>query len=207
MMQRFTRSSFVFCCALAFALLVCAGTAGAQVLAHSVDVSGHYGFGYGNYTTSGVGTTNSHQEFGFSGGENLSPSFTVLGEYSYMPMGSYDTVSFITQLAGGGVRFNLGASGKVVPYVLGSGGVDRFTGAVGEASASAVGGYVAFGGGASIYLGENWGIRPDFRYERQFISFAGITSNTNVVVGSGAIFFQFGGHGKSAKTDRASADR
>lgn len=205
-MRRITRSSLAFCGVLALAL-VCSSSASAQVLAHSGDVSAHYGYGYGNYSTSGVGATNNHQEFGFSGGANLSPSIAILGEYNYMPMGTYSGVSFKTQLFGGGVRVNFGDSGKVVPYALITAGGNRFTGAESGVSVSATGAYAAFGGGASCYLGKNWGIRPEFRYERQFLSFSGITSDTSVVVGSGGIFFQFGGQQKTAKSDRASIQR
>ena len=154
----------------------------AQVLAHSGDASAHYGYGFGNYSTSGVGATNNHQEFGFSGGVNASSSLSFIGEYSYMPMGTYSGVDFKTQLFGGGVRFNFGDSGKVVPYALTVRPVETDLPEVrgGGVSVSATGAYAAFGGGVSCYLGKNWGIRPEFRYERQFLSFSGITSDTPV---------------------------
>lgn len=195
-MLPFAKNIFVCCFAACF-LLFLSSHVQAQVLAHSGDVSGHVGFGYGNYETSGVGATNSHIEYGGTGGYNLSPNLTILGEYSYMPMGTYSSVNFKTQLFGGGVRLNMGNSSRTVPYVVATLGGNRFTGAASGVSVSANGLYVGFGGGASIFFGKNWGVRPEFRYERQFLTFSSLTSDTNVIVGSGSIFFQFGGEGKA----------
>lgn len=196
-MLPFARNMLVCCCFATCFLLPISSPLRAQVLAHSGDVSGHVGYGYGNYETSGVGATNSHIEYGGSGGYNVSPNLTFLGEYSYMPMGTYSTVDFKTQLFGGGVRLNMGDSSRSVPYVVATLGGNRFTGAKSGVSVSANGLYVGFGGGASIYFGKNWGVRPEFRYERQLLTFSGLTADTNVIVGTGSIFFQFGGEGKA----------
>jgi hypothetical protein len=57
---------------------------------------------------------------------------------------------------------------------------------------------VNFGGGASYYLGNHWGIRPEFRYELQHAWYKGPAEilTSNVADLSGSIFFQFGGTGK-----------
>lgn len=195
MMRPFSKSTFVGGCFVAYLLMALASPALGQVLAQSGDIAGYVGYGDGNYSTSGVGATNNHIEYGGSGGYNVTPNVTVLGEYSLMPMGTYSGVTFKTQLYGGGARFNFSASGRAVPYVAVSVGGNRFTGAESGVSVSANGYYVGFGAGASIYLGRHWGVRPEFRYERQSISFGGITAGTNVILGSGSIFFQFGGQG------------
>jgi len=78
-------------------------------------------------------------------------------------------------------------------------GFDRLNGSESGVSVSANGFYAAVGGGASLYLGKNWGIRPEFRWERQDLTFAGLVSNTNVVMGSASVFFQWGGRGKESR--------
>lgn len=165
--------------------------AGGAIAGGSADVSGNVG--YSNLT--GADGKN-HINFGGSGGVNLSPRVTLLGEYTYMPMGSLTGVAFNTQLFGVASRLNFGNSKRVVPYALVGFGFDRLNGSESGASVSANGSYVAVGGGAGIYCGKNWGIRPEFRWERQEVTFAGLIADTNVVMGSGSIFFQWGGRGK-----------
>lgn len=199
-MRPFKRCTFVITSFIASFLVAIACPVKGQVLAHSGDISGYVGYGHGNYETSGVGATNNHIEYGGSGGINVSPSITVLGEYGFMPMGKYSGVNFKTQLFGGAARFNFGNSKRAVPYAVFALGGNRFTGAESGVSVSANGYYTGFGGGASIYFGRNWGTRPEFRYERQSLTFSGINAGTNVILGSCSLFFQFGGQGKQTLT-------
>jgi len=168
-----------------------ASDSGGGITSGSVDVSGNVGF---SNLTGADG--NKHINFGGAGGVNLSPRVTLLGEYTYMPMGSLTGVAFNTQLFGAASRFNFGSSKRVVPYAVVGLGFDRLNGSESGVSVNANGFYAAVGGGASLYLGKSWGIRPEFRWERQDLTFAGLVSNTNVVMGSASVFFQWGGRGK-----------
>ncbi len=158
------------------------------VTAGSLDLSGNAG--YSNLTGA---DGNNHVNFGGTAGFNLSPYAALLGEYTYMPMGSRSGVAFNTQLIGAATRLNIGSSKHVVPYALAAFGFDRLNGSESGVSVSANGSYAAFGGGASLYLGRSWGIRPEFRWERQQLTFSTLVSDTNVVLGTGSIFYQWGG--------------
>lgn len=163
----------------------------------SADVAGNAGF-----SNLPGADGNNHINFGGSAGVNLSPRVTLLGECAYMPMGSLEGVGFNTQLFGVATRFNLGGSRHAVPYVLVGFGFDRLNGSESGVSVGANGSYAAVGGGASLYLNKNWGIRPEFRWERQEVTFAGLISDTNVVLGSTSVFFQWGGRGKKSSSQR-----
>ena len=80
-------------------------------------------------------------------------------------------------------------------------GYDRLTATTSGIYQYSDGYYVNFGGGASCYVGKNWGIRPEVRYERQHTVYgpANETLTANVVDLSGSIFYQFGGTGKKKK--------
>jgi len=164
---------------------------GGGITSGSVDVSGNVGFS--NLTGA---DNNKHVNFGGAGGVNLSPRITLLGEYTYMPMGSLTGVAFNTQLVGVATRLNFGSFKRVVPYAVVGFGFDRLNGSESGVSVSANGSYAAVGGGASLYLGKSWGIRPEFRWERQEVTFSGLISDTNVVLGNASVFFQWGGRGK-----------
>jgi hypothetical protein len=177
------------------ALFVAAASfAGAQVLAHSGDIAG-FG-GYGTIHNSGDPSGDSHPTFGASAGYNVTPGVTVLGEYTYMTLGNFGSgVTSKVQLFGGAARFNFLTSTKVVPYGVVAFGDMRPTESASGTSISGSGYYSAFGGGASIYCGKNWGIRPEFRFVRSELKPPMTTSYTgyNVFMESGSIFFQFGG--------------
>jgi hypothetical protein len=72
--------------------------------------------------------------------------------------------------------------------------------------------YVAAGGGASFYVGHGFGIRPEFRYERQ--QFAATVVDGISISGGGqndlratvALFYQFGGRGALHETYSTSRD-
>jgi hypothetical protein len=98
-----------------------------------------------------------------------------------------------TQLYGGGARVNFLTSTRVVPYGVVAFGGDRL--AAGGQSTN--GYYMGFGGGASCYIGHNWGVRPEYRFDR--IEFGSGIGSSNASVITGAVFYQFGGQGKVKK--------
>jgi hypothetical protein len=186
-------------------LLVLSTTLRAQVVAGSSDVAGNVG--YSNLT--GL-DGNKHINFGGSYSYNSAARSTIVVEYSYLPMGSLKAsgsgVSISTsgnyQLFGVAERLNIGNSKHVVPYVLIGLGYDRCSASasvsatgLGSASAgAAIGGYyVGFGGGASIYLGNDWGIRPEVRADVQEFSDSGTYVEQNAVRESVSFFYQWGG--------------
>lgn len=150
--------------------------------------------------------TRSFPIVGASGGINISRHVAAIGEYTYQFMSRIDAVSLHTQLFGGAARLSL--SGKrVVPYVLLGGGGASLTASepitsptlTSSISATASGGYFAAAGGATIFMGRSWGLRPEFRYNYVSLSYGGQTSNNvnsahvNSVQIDCGVFFQFGG--------------
>ncbi|MDR3737238.1 MAG: outer membrane beta-barrel protein [Acidobacteriaceae bacterium] len=142
-----------------------------------------------------------HVEFGFSGGINLNEYVAVLAEYNYLPQGS-ETVSGMSvsgnyQLFGGAVRVAPVKSKRVVPYGVFGFGYARMGAAASfqgvNGSASVNGDYVSFGGGASIYCGQNWGLRPEYRWDRQMYKYYGNDYHQNESRGTIALFYQWGG--------------
>ena len=184
-------------------LVVLSISARAQVLSRSGEASGTIGYDHTSFSSnpaSPVYPTSTHF-FGGSGGYNVTPYITALGEYKYDPLNyAVSGATYHTQLAGGAARFNFTPTNKVVPYAIVGAGYDRLTANFsGEGSVFADGYYVNFGGGVSYYLGKNWGVRPEVRYERQHTSYEGQTISANVVDLSGSFFYQFGGTGKKKK--------
>jgi len=171
----------------------------AQVVPHSGDLAFTAGYSYIGKGTNFNATDINRYALGFSGGANLNQSMTVLGEYNYFSMPQVQKVNMNMQGYGGAVRFNLATYGRFVPYGVFGGGGARLTGSESGVSVTSNGGYFGFGGGANLYLGKNWGIRPEFRYNRFFYTFAGINGNTNVLTATAGLFFQFGGHNRSAR--------
>jgi hypothetical protein len=180
----------------------------AQVLAGSVDVSGNVGFSNlsGDETVDG----NHHVAFGGSGAYNFAEMGAIGFDYSYQMLGS-ETLSGVSvsghiQNYGGVYRAYLTKSSRVVPYVLVAGGGLSETEAASagsiKVSVSQNGYYIGFGGGASIYAGPNWGIRPEFRYERQHFSATTVDGvslaayGQNYALGTISVFYQFGGRAK-----------
>ena len=170
----------------------------AQVTPHSGDVDFNAGYSYIGKGTDFNTTDINRYALGFSGGANLSQSITVLGEYNYFSMPQVQGVSMNMQVYGGALRFNLAPNDKVVPYGVFGGGGARLTGSESGVSVGSNGGYFGLGGGAAIYCGKNWGIRPEFRYNRFYYTFDGISGNTNVLTATAGLFFQFGGHNQAA---------
>jgi hypothetical protein len=197
-MQKFAKNAFtaLFFSTLSFVAL--SVPAHAQVLAHSAEAAGTVGYVHTSYSRPN-GPTPNHSFFGGSGGYNITPYITILGEYKYDSLGTSYGANIHAQNYGGAARFNLRPSGKVVPYGVVGGGGFKFTEGQGSLSITADGTYVNFGGGASIYLSKNWGVRPELRYERQQFSYNSIDISANAVTASGSFFYQFGGTGAKKK--------
>ena len=173
----------------------------AQVLARSGDVSGNVGFS--NLT--GV-DNKKHVAFGGSGAYNLSDRIAVGFDFVYQMMGSVSSSISETEnlkIFGPMVRASLTKSKSAVPYVLVAGGglsmkaSSTYQGV--SVSASQSGGYIGFGGGATLFASHNCGIRPEFRYERLQFSSKTVAGEQvagygqNYYLGTISVFYQFGG--------------
>lgn len=187
-----------FCASLVVLLAITCPAFAQGIAAHSGEAAGIFGYSH----VDGV-TSNNHFAFGGSGSYNFSPVVAAGFEYKYTPLGS-ETISGASasahlQTYGGVARFSFAKASSVVPFVLvGFGGVnEKAVASSGGISASAgqSGFYFAFGGGATIFAGPNWGIRPEFRYERQqFVTNSQFSSfGQNDVQGLVSVFYQFGG--------------
>ena len=199
-MKTFVKNAVAGLLFSALFLLVLSVPVRAQVLAHSGEVSGAVGYDHSSFASnpaSPLYPTSTHF-FGGSGGYNVTPYITALGEYKYDPLNfAAAGATYHTQLAGGAARFNFTPSKKIVPYAIVGAGYDRLTASFsGEGTVFSDGYYVNFGGGASVYCGKHWGVRPEVRYERQHVTYEGQTISANVADVSGSIFYQFGGTGK-----------
>jgi hypothetical protein len=100
-------------------------------------------------------------------------------------------------------RFTVLPSRQLAPYlVAGGGGAWLHTVSLSNGISLTQGGYyLSVGGGANIYLGRNWGIRPEVRYSWQrfnraeTIGYSASSFSRNDPMGSVGIFYQFGGKG------------
>jgi hypothetical protein len=178
----------------------------AQVLAGSGDISGNVGFSNlsGDETVDG----NKHMAFGGAVSYN-SPTtdWASLGfEYSYQRLGSETAIvtdSGYLQSYGGVFHAYLRKSSRIVPYILvAAGGLSKTAveSAAGvKVTASRNGYHTGSGGGTSIYVGSNWGFRPELRYERQQFFATMIAGSPlaaygqNYILGTVSVFYQFGG--------------
>lgn len=188
----FSRSSLQRIFFTALCVLVSTAAWG-QVAPRSGDVAFDMGYSHIGKGTNFNNTDINRYTAGFSGGFNLSQYLTLIGEYNYMAMPSVQSVNMGMMGYGGAVRFNLAPKAKVVPYGLFGGGGARLTASESGVSVSSNGNYFGGGAGASLYIGSNWGIRPEFRMSRFNYTFSGISGNTNVLVATCGVFFQFGG--------------
>jgi hypothetical protein len=212
-MQTILKNAFLgLCIGVSFLLAFSYPLRAQGIAAGSGDISGNVGF---SSLTGADG--NKHINFGGSAGINLSRQITILGEYTYMPMGTLTDTggigaaasgSLSYQTVGGAARFNMRASRTVVAYGVVGFGYARQSASVSlvgagvgvfPASGSLSGDYVNLGGGASIFLGKRYGLRPEFRYERQEFYASGNSAGQNVALGTVSFFYQFGGIGKKRK--------
>jgi len=184
-------------CALLIAFLATTTCAAfAQNAAGSVEAAGTAGYAHFS------GLSDSHFILGASAFYNFNKTVAVGFEYTYASLGSENlggvNLSGHKQSFGGAGRFSMGKSRRVVPYFLaGFGGVtEKGTGSAGgfTESSSPSGYYYAIGGGASLFASSQWGVRPEFRYERQqFDASTGTNAygqnDVQVIVSA---FYQFG---------------
>lgn len=187
-------------------LLVISSAARAQGIARrSGEVGGT--IGYNNLKSIDNGR---YATFGVSGAYNLSPWFALGGDYTFQRLGTIAVASTTgsehLQLIGPVARFSANNASRLVPYVVVSGGGAVLQAAVAllnnsVMSASQKGFYFGVGGGASIYGGHNWGVRPEFRYERLHFNSTTIQGSSvgsfgqNDYQGTVTVFYQFGGRG------------
>lgn len=200
-MQTFMKNAFFSLC-IAVTFLFVSSTVQAQVLAHSGDVAGSVGY----INSTGFG---GHLSYGGSGGINFSERVALVGEYQYLSLGALTpnvgvSNSTTNQLGGVAVRINFLTGKRLSPYALAGFGFEHLgLKETGSSTSIDNGYYDTFGGGASIFLGKNWGVRPEVRYDYEL----GITNATgttvyayqNVYQFSGSVFYQFGGRGKTKK--------
>jgi hypothetical protein len=108
----------------------------------------------------------------------------VFAETSYAPLGGgKNLVNF-----GGGLNFGFPTHlDKLVPYVVVAGGLGRSMVSGGGSSNDVM---FAAGFGARYFIGSNWGVRPEVRFQRYQESDGGI----NTYIFTGGLFYRFGRH-------------
>jgi hypothetical protein len=194
-MRTLVKSTFMRRCFAVFFLLAVSAPVWAQSVASGAGSGARLGsadaslsIGFGN--PPGGLTSNTHFDLGISSGIKVSERSTLLAEYNYLPLGSVGGVSASTQLLGVADRISFPYSGRVTPYLVVGGGYAHF----GETGFSGENGfYLGGGGGASVYAGKNWGVRPELRIERQEFYFSGTSSgkiDARFLIGA---FYQWGG--------------
>jgi hypothetical protein len=197
-------------------VLACLAAAPMTMLAQgpkrgSVDVA--VGGGYAYLNTSDDGTNDGkkhHATLDTSISYNVLKAVSVGFEYTFTPLDNetINGINFTEHLHNYGAvaRVALLPNRFLVPYVLVAGGglqlKDQATQGNVTGSIKQSGGYFGAGGGANVYLGHGFGVRPEFRYQRQTLSDTTIDgiavkgSGKNEAFLTGSIFYQFGGRGK-----------
>jgi opacity protein-like surface antigen len=171
----------------------------AQTTPLSGEVSANVGFNnvstqiINTLPTTGIPLNKDYVQFGFSGGLNVTRQVAVLGEFNYLPLASVGPAYVDAQLYGGAVRYSPINKSAIVPYVIASVGGTRVSGTDGGYSLVKSGSNLGVGGGVSIYLNHNWGIRPEFRYIHHSLTALGNTYGLNTSTGTLAVFYQWGG--------------
>jgi len=181
--------------------LMATSTARAQVVPGSVMVGGDAG--YVHTSIPNDSETYNRYTFGATGGYNLDKWVGAFFEYNYVSILNQDMGEGVNASAhvnnyGGAARFYPYNKGKIIPYGIFDGGGAQLNESVsGEGSISVNGNYVGGGAGALVYLGRNWGVAPDFRFNRYSFTYDGYTVNPHVVTVLGGVFYQFGGTRKA----------
>jgi hypothetical protein len=180
---------------IAVLALVSAGSAALaqSIVPHSKDVAGNISFnGHGGIDGK------MQASYGLSGSYNVWRNLAAVGEFEYQPFGSNIALRQTVQRGGGGFRYYFMTSPRLAPYVIATGGFARLgTAQVGTGlNVSEKDGYFSAGGGASFFVDESWGIRPEVRYLDEFV---GLRYPVKETVGSISLFYQFGGSGIPAK--------
>jgi outer membrane protein W len=158
-----------------------------SVLPHSTEAAGTVGLN-GN----GGADNSTHVSLGLSGAYNWTQKLAYTGEFSHQWMGSTLAERQNILLFGVGARYYLTAPGHIAPYVAATGGYARLdTNFIGTGmSTGESAGYIAGGAGVSFYVAENWGIRPEIRYQYELL---GTSDGFSGIQGSISAFYQFGG--------------
>jgi hypothetical protein len=154
---------------LLFPVLVCAAEAGS----YKAEVTGFGGIHHFPGASKAM--------VGGAIGGALGTNSQLFVESNYAPLGfGTKLVSF-----GGGLNIGLGAPAeKLAPYVIVAGGLGLFSGS-GESEKAA-----SFGAGIGVryFLGTNWGVRPEFRWQRFQASGGGLNS----YLLTAGLFYRFG---------------
>jgi hypothetical protein len=173
------------------------------VVPRSIDLS----FNGGATNEQGIQGKEGHAMYGGAAAYNLGRHLAVGAEYSYVRLGTAPSQflpeSAHTQLFGGAVRYTLINTRWLVPYVVAGGGGDwlsvHVSGDAENISATEAGGYASVGAGTSLYMWHGFGVRPEFRYNRQEYGSTTLAGNAmpgmseNDLRVTAAIFYQFGG--------------
>jgi len=177
-------------------LLAAASFFPTAVWAQGAEVSG---FG-GAATLNGGGGT--HPVFGGSGGVQLADHLHIFFEVNHLHLlnvstvdasGNPTTVGAGLTNFGGGVDYSFGSPGsKVRPYVLTSVGDGRIGASAEGVSAGVNSFYVGVGGGARVYLGKHWGIKPEVRVQHYVATVLGETGTYTGVYFTGGVFLELG---------------
>jgi hypothetical protein len=187
-----------------FVVLASAAAFSAVSWAAGVEVSG---FGGAITMNGGVGT---HATYGGGAAVPLGDNVHVFGEFGISTLASEQvssgsiTATGTAKLAnyGGGADYSFGSSGsRFRPYVLAGVGIGHFyANGSGEGTSVSLGitnqFYTALGGGVRMYLGKQWGLKPEVRYQHYYSSQSSLVGGT--VAGSSAVqytvgvFYQFG---------------
>ena len=196
-----TCKSLWICVVFIFALS--AAARGQGIVDHSGEVAGTVGFS----NATGV-SSDKHFTFGGSGAYNVIKTVAAGFEYSYTPLGLEPLYTGLAssehlQLYGGFVRLSPLKTKRAVPYaVVGMGGANLYAEATAmglSLGVSRSGLNVSVGGGASIYAGAHWGVRPEFRFMHQQFGSTAVDGTPipsfgqNNYVATVSVFCQFGG--------------
>ena len=140
-----------------------------------------------------------HGNFGGTMGANLGRFVHLFGEVSYMSTGkgTYATPGGRLMNYGGGVQIRIPTGeARIEPYGLLTFGYGRSKGDY-SSSNSTHNAYNGAGGGARVFIGRRWGIKPEFRIQKYYgihlSSNDPFVDNGRVITATAGVFFQFGG--------------
>jgi hypothetical protein len=146
---------------------------------------------------------------GGSAGVRVYDHLRVFGDFNFSPLSSLANsvqreigqpgISAKARLYNysGGVNYSFGSEkSRVVPYVMALVGATHFTaGATGMAGKTPITVSMSqnmllagAGGGVRLYAGNNWGVKPEFRYQR----YGNSEGSDHSMVFSVGLFYQFG---------------
>jgi hypothetical protein len=164
------------------------------------------GYAYLNTGNDTVTGKKNHPEFHVSLSYNILKQLAVGFEYALVPLDSEQQfgVKFTEHLRnfGGVGRVGLFQTHGAMPYVLISGGEISLLnkGSLGNQNESYTqsGTYFGTGGGVNLYLPHGFGVRPEFRFQRQSLRATSGNNinlsdlNRNELAVTGTLFYSFG---------------